>query len=105
MLRLCIPDLKVKMRSCGATCITAPGYLLALLYRELLRRELQIYCPALLCILLLAQVDLKGRHQVIQMSIKGCVAVGVRNVESVSEAAGLHLDTAHISVCRSIHRL
>ena len=104
MLRPGVTDFKMQVRRHAAAGITAPGNLLAFAYRELLFIQDYIHIPALLFVLLLTQVLLYFRCEIIEVCVQRGVTVGMVDIQCMSEAAGRGFDTADVACCCGKYR-
>lgn len=98
MLCTGVADFKVQVRRCGAAGIATERDLLAFLYRELVGRQHQVYCPAFFPVLHLPDILLYGRNKIIQVGIKRGIAIGMGNIQSMTESAGLHLYPGYVAI-------
>ena len=98
------PDLEMEMGPLRSAGIAAPGDLLALFDRKERRRNRQIDGPGLLPVLLLFNIGGQRRDEVVEMAIYCRIAIGMTDVNRLSESERSDLHPCNITVRSRVNR-
>ena len=89
------------LRTAGASAV---GDEIALLHRKKGWRDLEIHLPGLAAVLFPMDPSCESRKEFIEMAVYSGIAVGMIDIDSLSEAFGCYRDAGDIAVGRGIDR-